>query len=76
MCKESVPCYGCEKRRAVNGYNCHSDCPDYKAYHERNAERAEIIRKKKAEEKDYVDMKLRVVNKALGKKHMPGYWKG
>lgn len=47
MCKESVPCYGCEKRRAVNGYNCHSDCPDYKAYHERNAERAEIIRKKK-----------------------------
>lgn len=76
MCKESDPCYGCEKRRVVSGYNCHSDCPEYKAYHERNAERSEMIRKKKAEEHDYVDMKLRAVNKTLGKKHMPGYWKG
>ena len=76
MCKENDPCYGCEKRRVISGYNCHSDCPEYKAYHERNAERSEMIRKKKAEEHDYVDMKLRAVNKTLGKKHMPGYWKG
>lgn len=76
MCKESDPCYGCERRCVTSSFNCHSDCPDYKAYHDKLAERSEIIRKKKAEEKDYVDMKIRAVNKTIGRKHITGYWKG
>lgn len=76
MCKEIDPCYGCVKRRVVSGYNCHSDCPDYKAYHERNAERSEMIRKKKTEDAEFVDMKIRSVNKTAGRQHKQGYWKG
>lgn len=76
MCKENHPCYGCERRCVTSSFNCHSNCPDYKAYQDKLAERSAIIRKKKAEEHDYDDMKIRSVNKNTGKLHKQNLWKG
>lgn len=51
MIDKNVPCYGCERRRASEGYNCHIDCPDYKAYSKARADRSRMICKKRAEER-------------------------
>ena len=77
MCKESDPCYGCERRCVKSGYNCHSDCPDYKEYHDRNAARAELIRAKRAEDSIILDTRLKSMRKTQKKKaKQMAYWKG
>lgn len=67
MCKESDPCYGCERRCVKSGYNCHSDCPDYKDYKQEAEKRAELIRKKKAEESLFIDTRLKAIRKTQKK---------
>jgi hypothetical protein len=74
--ENNVPCYGCEKRRAENGYNCHSDCPDYKAFKEEQTNRAESIRKKKAEEADITDFRIQSMARGTRDKSKQNAWKG
>ena len=76
MCKELDPCYRCEKRCVTSSFNCHSNCKEYKEYHEKLAERSAIIRKKKAEEHDFLDMKIKSVNKSAGKHQKENIWRG
>lgn len=73
---KDVPCYGCEKRRAENGYNCHSDCPDYKVYKQKREDRAEMIRKKRAEEAMVNSVHIKAVRKQKKKNDAVKYWKG
>lgn len=55
---KSVPCYLCEKRNVTKDYNCHSDCPDYADYCKRREDRAETIRKARAEECMMAEMRI------------------
>lgn len=68
MCKEDTPCYGCTKRRAEKGYNCHSDCPDYKAYSQARAERSRAICKKRAEEHMVIGVLVKAAEKTMREK--------
>ena len=72
MCKESNPCYGCDRRQK----GCHSSCEDYEAYRQANNERAEIIRQKKAEEALVTDTRERALLKAARKRSTQSAWKG
>lgn len=56
-----VPCYNCDKRHVESGYNCHSDCPDYKVYKDAVEDESRIIREKKARENDFTEAKARAV---------------
>ena len=76
MCKEIHPCLGCERRCVTSSFNCHSNCPEYKAYQDMLANRSALIRKKKAEEHDYADMKIKAVHKNTGKQHKQNIWRG
>ena len=44
------PCHNCKKRHVESGYNCHSDCPEYKTFEEANRERLNKVRLKRDEE--------------------------
>ena len=76
MCNEIQPCYACERRCVTSTFNCHSNCPDYKAYHDKSVERSEIIRKKRAEDRDITDFRIKSVIKTSGKQHKQSLWKG
>ena len=54
-----VPCYNCAKRHVESGYNCHSDCPDYKVYKDAVEDEARTIREIKARENDFTEARSR-----------------
>lgn len=74
------PCYnsgkGCERRCVTSGYNCHSDCPDYKKFSDENIARSETIRKKKGENAEFIGVRLRSIDKTKRSKPKQTYWKG
>lgn len=75
--EKDSPCHGCEKRHAEHGYNCHSDCPEYKAYHEEREAKCELIRKKRLQEADAKGVRLRSIRKSRKAKEVQKcYWKG
>ena len=76
MSKESNPCYGCERRCVKSGYNCHSDCPDYKEFHDKNCERSNIIRKKRGEDAEFKSVRVHSIAKSQKRKIKQTYWKG
>jgi hypothetical protein len=58
------PCYKCERRKATDAYNCHTDCPDYAEY------RKEIDEMKKARgENIYISYMINSVQKKRKKKN-------
>lgn len=61
MIDKNVPCYNCDKRSATSEYNCHSDCPDYKAYKQAREDKAEAIRKCKAEDNMVKEVRIRAM---------------
>jgi hypothetical protein len=69
-------CFGCEKRIATSEHNCHSDCPDYKAFKEEQTKRAETIRKKKCEEGLITETLLRSIQKTTRGVRKQTAWKG
>ena len=71
------PCLGCEKRHAEHGYNCHSDCPDYKDYHDEITTRSETIRKKRSEEADAKGVRICSIRRSQRVKEIQKCrWKG
>jgi hypothetical protein len=68
MCKESDPCYMCERRHVTSDYNCHSNCPDYKAYKQAREERAKVIYKKRAEEAMVTNVLVKAAEKTIREK--------
>lgn len=77
MCKESNPCYGCERRCVTSGYNCHSDCPDYKEYHEERVAECALMRKKRLEDADFKGVRIKSIRKSQKAKELQKcYWKG
>lgn len=73
---KEVPCYGCEKRHVEHGYNCHSDCPEYKEYHDNRTAKLEFLTKKRSEEAMVVNTRLRAINKNKRGKKIQSAWKG
>ena len=65
---KNVPCYGCDKRRCEKGYNCHSDCPEYKAYSQARVDRSKMICKKRAEEAMVVEVLVKAAEKTTREK--------
>lgn len=55
------PCYNCNKRHVESGYNCHSDCPEYKAFEKANRERLAKISLKRDEEAMMHEIKKRAI---------------
>ena len=47
---KKAPCYMCERRWVTSKDSCHSSCEEYKAFAQERADRAEKIRKQKADE--------------------------
>lgn len=74
--REDDPCYGCERRYGDSKYNCHSDCPDYLAKKEGRRARAELIRKKKAEDALLTDFRIKSMTRISKEKRKQGTWKG
>lgn len=74
--REDDPCYGCERRYSESKYNCHSDCPDYLAKKEKKNARAELIRKKKAEDALLTDFRIKSMTRISKEKRKQGTWKG
>lgn len=74
--REDDPCYGCERRYGDSKYNCHSDCPDYLAIKEKKSARAELIRKKKAEDALLTDFRIKSMTRISKEKRKQGTWKG
>ena len=72
----SIPCYGCEKRHVESGYNCHSDCPDYKKFKDKCADEAKVVREIKAHEAEYTDTRIRALKKTRRKKTKQNVWRG
>ena len=76
MDKDS-PCHGCEKRHVENGYNCHSDCPDYTAYHEGRVAECSLLRKKRLQDAEAKSVRIRSMKKSQRAKEVQKcYWKG
>lgn len=73
---KNVPCYGCDKRRAESGYNCHSDCPEYKEYKAKCEGEAAVVREKKGYEAEFTDTRIRALTKTRRKKTKQNVWRG
>ena len=69
---KNVPCYGCERRSP----QCHGSCEDYKAYAQERADRAEIIRKKRADEAMVDAVRFQTIKKVSNKANKQTAWKG
>lgn len=76
MIRDDCPCYkdgkDCTKRTST----CHSTCPEYKKYHDKNTEERETIRKKKAEEAMLTDTRIRSMEKTRKVKAKQTLWRG
>lgn len=73
----SCPCYGCNKRHAEHGYNCHSDCPEYKKWADKIASENELVRRKKAEEADDIGVRITSIKRNKREKETEKCrWKG
>lgn len=66
--ENNKPCYGCKKRIATSEYNCHSDCPEYRAYSQANRERLDLISRKRDEDAMIYEIKARGIRKTEKKK--------
>ncbi len=77
---KTVPCYkdgkDCDKRRVTSEYNCHSDCPEYKEYHDERVAKLDLINKKRSEERLVTETRIRAMNKATRRKSKQTRWKG
>ena len=76
MKAENNPCYGCTERRATDGYNCHSDCPKYAGYRRMLADKAVMIKQKKAVEELVTETRVRAIRKTSRTKRKQNAWKG
>lgn len=73
---ENGPCYKCEKRCVTHEYNCHSHCPEFKKIKDMEQQKAEIIKKKRAEEADVTDLRIRSMNRITRDTKKQNAWKG
>ena len=73
---EDNPCYGCTERHVEKGYNCHSDCPRFIKASEKNKEKNAMIRKQKADEAMFTEVRIRSIEKATKEKMKRNVWKG
>lgn len=76
MSKENKPCYKCERRQVTIEYNCHSHCPDFLGLKEEDMARAELIRKKKAEEAAITEFRIQSMARVTRDKKKQNAWKG
>lgn len=76
MAENKKPCLGCTRRKVTRDYNCHSHCPDFLGLKEENDARAEVIRKKKAEESMIDEVRFETMNKVKRVKKIQTAWKG
>lgn len=77
MCKESDPCYKCERRQVTSTYNCHSHCPEYKKWADKIASENELVRRKKAVEADVNSVRIKSIRKSQREKEAQKCrWKG
>lgn len=76
MAENKKPCLGCTRRKVTRDYNCHSHCPDFLGLKEENDARAEVIRKKKAEEAMIDNVRFETMNKVKRVKKIQTAWKG
>ena len=74
--KKECPCHYCEKRHVEHGYNCHSDCPEHKEWHDEREAKRELMIKKRSEEAMITDTRIRSMDRITGEKRKHGYWKG
>lgn len=78
MIRDDCPCYkggkDCPKRTVHP--NCHSTCPDYKEFHDKNTEEREAIRRKKAEEAMLTDAHIRAIKRVQKNKSKQTVWEG
>lgn len=76
MGENKKPCLGCTRRKVTQDYNCHSHCPDFLGLKEEDLARAEVIRKKRAEEHLTIDTRAESIRKYQKKKRTQNAWKG
>lgn len=76
MSKENAPCYGCKDRKVQDGYNCHSDCPRYLGYKDKQMKKSEAITQKRAEESMIVETRQRSMRRISGRALKRNPWKG
>lgn len=74
MCKESDPCYGCERRVATTEYNCHSHCKEYAEYKQRLMDKSKAKREKRIEEGIVNDYVANAAMRSSRKKHKQNAW--
>lgn len=74
----SVPCYnngkGCDRRCVTSTYNCHSNCPEYKAYQERSAKDRELLHKQRNADYAYIETRVKAAYKTAHKKRQQKAW--
>ena len=71
---DKTPCYGCERRKPL----CHGSCEEYKAFAQARADKAEEIRKQKADEAMVTQVFINSIKKTTKGKNANGQnaWKG
>lgn len=74
--KRKCPCHHCGKRHVEHGYNCHSDCPEHKEWHDEEVAERDLISKKRAEEAIVIDVRANAAYKQKKKNQNVKYWKG
>jgi hypothetical protein len=74
MCKESDPCYGCERRVVTTEYNCHSHCKEYAEYKQKLKDKSKAIREKRIEEGIITEYVVSSAARASHKKNTQNAW--
>ena len=72
---KSCPCYNCSKRCAESGYNCHSDCQEYKEYQARVAKDKELLYKQRNNENAYIETRIKAAYKTAHKRRQQKAWR-
>ena len=65
----SRPCYNCPERLVTSDYNCHSDCPRYKADIQAEHELNEQVNRKRYEEHMMNEVKIKGIEKVKKREH-------
>ena len=71
---KNVPCYMCERRKPL----CHSSCEEYMAYAQARVDKADMIRKQKADEAMLTEVRLNSIQRSIKDKSVKkqNAWKG
>ena len=71
---KNVPCYMCERRKPL----CHSSCEAYKAYARARIDKADMIRKQKADEAMLTEVRLSAIQRSTKDRNIKkqNAWKG